>query len=141
MDVLEKLSAQMSVTPDGCFEWCGYDNGVGYGLVYHDGKNRLTHRLAYSEFVGEIPHGYDIDHLCRNTRCFNPDHLEAVTHRENVLRGVGWSATRAAQTHCLRDHEFSVANTAYKANGTRRCRACAAAHEKRYRANRRSVST
>src|SRR5437868_94079 len=70
--------------------------------------HRLAHRLAYSSIKGEIPLGLVVDHLCRNTLCVNPDHLEAVTQRENVLRH-----TRTI-THCPKGHPYSVENTSVK---------------------------
>ncbi|MBN9210756.1 MAG: hypothetical protein BGO45_10805 [Microbacterium sp. 71-36] len=68
-----------------CWEWTG-SLRTGYGLFRLDGRNVQTHRWAYEEQVGPIPDGFQIDHLCRNTRCVNPDHLEPVTQAENIRR-------------------------------------------------------
>jgi hypothetical protein len=108
---------------DTCWNWTGADNGVGYGHLRFGRKDYYAHRLAYEDAYGAIPDGMVIDHLCRNRSCVRPDHLEAVTFRENLLRGTGTSAANARKTHCTRGHEYSAENT--KTHGhSRQCRAC-----------------
>ena len=68
----------------GCWLWTGATNNNGYGQIRVDGQARYVHRLAYETFVGPIPEGFQIDHVCRNRRCVHPAHLEAVTQRENL---------------------------------------------------------
>lgn len=68
---------------DGCWIWRGATNGDSYGSV---GSLGMAHRVAYELFIAPIPAGLEIDHLCRNPRCVNPHHLEAVTHGENLRR-------------------------------------------------------
>lgn len=85
--VLRRLAAKVTLADAGCWQWNGADNGHGYGCIDLGGRITYTHRLAYEAFFGPIPEGYDIDHLCRNRRCCNPFHLEAVTRRENLMRG------------------------------------------------------
>lgn len=78
----------------GCWNW----NGVvskGYGLIKVHSRSVRVHRLMYEVFVGPIPEGLVIDHLCKNKQCVNPEHLEAVTSRENTLRGEGPSSRKA----------------------------------------------
>lgn len=117
---------------DGCWLWSAARTADGYGNIKVDGKARRAHRLAYELSVGEIPAGLDLDHLCRNRSCVNPDHLEPVTRRENVLRGDGLAALRAKQTHCKSGHEFTPENT-YTGSGGRSCRRCQVAAVSRYR--------
>lgn len=72
---------------DGCWEWQGSRISSGYGEIRADGVYLYVHRLAYEHFVGPIPEGHVPDHLCQNPPCWRPDHLEAVTHAENIRRG------------------------------------------------------
>jgi hypothetical protein len=78
-----------------CWEFTGSLVTKGYGQIRgDDGPLVLVHRLVYEYLVGPIPPGMQLDHLCRNRRCCNPDHLEPVTNRANVLRG--WRFRKAA---------------------------------------------
>ena len=93
-----------------CWTWAGATFGNGYGHRQWDGKVRAVHRIAYMLAVGPIPAGLQIDHLCRTLLCFNPNHLEAVTQRENILRGYAPTAINARKTHCKRGHELTEEN-------------------------------
>jgi hypothetical protein len=113
-----------------CWLWTAGRNKNGYGTfaITHRHMRRMVRapRFAYELLVSPIPQGLPLDHLCRNPPCVRPSHLEPVTHRENLLRGIGFTATRAAQTHCKRGHEFTEANTYHprkRPNG-RVCRQC-----------------
>ena len=120
-----------------CWEWNGKHFPTGYGRFYHRGS-QYTHRYSYEMFVGPIPEGLEIDHLCRNRGCLKPSHLEAVTHRENVLRSpIAVGAMNRNKTHCKRGHEFTEANTRNftQKNGSsgRECLICKKWHgDKRY---------
>lgn len=83
-----------------------------------------VHRVAWETLRGPIPDGMQLDHLCRQRACWNPDHLEPVSPRENVLRGVGITAMNAKKTHCPQGHPYDDANTGITSTGKRRCRAC-----------------
>lgn len=76
-----------------------------------DGKLYHAHRLAYEIFREPIPNGLVIDHLCKKHDCVNPDHLEPVTNKINILRGTGITAIAALKTHCYLGHEFTTENT------------------------------
>lgn len=96
---------------DSCWNWTGSDRREGYGCFGFNGKTEQSHRLSYEDVKGKIAEGLQIDHLCRNRKCVNPNHLEAVTHRENTLRGNNFIAQNARKTHCIRGHEFTPENT------------------------------
>ena|SRR3990167_3156925 len=102
-----------------CWAWTGPRNAKGYGRF----RNHQAHRIAYEILVGPIGTGLTLDHLCRNHACVNPDHLESVTVRENILRGYGLSAQAARHTHCPNGHQFTSNNT-YRNQGYRQCREC-----------------
>lgn len=104
--------------PDGCWIWRGarYQSS-GYSAFGDGTKSTTGHRYSYERFVGPVPDGMELDHLCRNRQCVNPNHLEPVTHHENVRRGA------AAKTACPRGHPYDEANT-YRWRNARFCRAC-----------------
>lgn len=111
----------------GCWLWIGAINDGGYGVLGYRGKTNRAHRLAYEEFVGPIPAGLTIDHLCRNRCCINLAHLEAVPIGENVRRGTALEVTIARQraiTHCPAGHLYDEANTKINSRGQRSCRRC-----------------
>ena len=104
-----------------CWLWLGPVDKWGYGRM---GKGMLVHRFAYCEVYGEIPEGLEIDHLCRVRHCVNPDHMEPVTKKENILRGFAPSAINARKSHCIHGHKFTFENTIVRVNGQRQCRMC-----------------
>jgi hypothetical protein len=125
MSVLDRFWAKVNAPSDGCWQWVGCINAEGYGRFNFDGVITNAHRASYRLFVGEIPPGLVIDHLCRNRSCVNPDHLELVTNKENILRGVGAGAQAARMIECPKGHPLDEDNT-YVAPGSkkRRCRSC-----------------
>jgi len=120
-----------------CWPWTGAIEKTGYGRVKHDGKVRLAHRVAYSIAKGAVPGGLHVDHLCRNRRCCNPAHLEAVTQRENTLRGNSPNAIGHRTNRCRRGHDLTRARRTN--TGGRDCRQCKALRNRRSRARRRAA--
>lgn len=147
----ERLWRFISPEPNsGCWLWVGAVAGSNthrYGVMWfpEHKNNTPAHRVSYMLAKGEIPEGYDIDHLCRNTYCVNPDHLEAVTHKENMARGVQFDigSIQRSITHCPQGHEYTTENTYVCKRGKRYCRSCQRAYwssEKRRDAYRRRKS-
>lgn len=119
--------------PDECWPWLRSRDSKGYGKARIKKQSVAPHRLAYELAVGPIPDGYEVDHLCRNTGCCNPAHLEAVTPAENNRRKT------LAKTHCKRGHEFTPENTnRHSSSGARVCRACVRDRQRDYSRARRA---
>ncbi len=126
----------------GCWEFTGRLDREGYGIQWvTDVGNRRSHRLAYEYFVGPIPDGLTIDHLCRNRACCRPDHLEAVTIGVNIHRGNTAAAINAAKTHCPAGHAYDEGNTHVRKSGQRECRMCMRDRSRRQRARKRVERT
>lgn len=123
-DALDRFLAKVAVRDDGCWEWTGTRLPAGYGSFWWDGRKSYAHRFAHEAYIGPIPEGLTIDHLCRNKWCVNPAHLEAVTQRVNTLRAPGPASEHAAQVACIHGHPFDAVNTYVAPNGTRKCREC-----------------
>ena len=103
---------------ESCWIWNGSKSKAGYGY-YWDNKHIYAHRFSYEICFGKIRRGLTLDHLCRNTSCVNPEHLEPVTMKENILRGEGWAAKNARKTHC------KCGQPLVKTTRQRYCRVCA----------------
>ena len=117
----------------GCWEWKAATSN-GYGNIQRDGKACYAHRVAFEMRHGKIPAGKQIDHLCRNTQCVRPSHMEAVSPRENTVRGSGPTAINAKKKFCIRGHALDKARISK--SGWRRCRPCERIHAAEYRARR-----
>lgn len=113
--------------PGGCWLWTGHVDRGGYGRIRLGGRTEpvgYAHRVAYELYVGLIPEGYELDHLCRVRRCANPDHLEPVTRAVNIARGESPPARTIRDDRCKRGHEFTANAYVYLKTGARRCREC-----------------
>lgn len=126
-----------------CWTWSGRIDPGGYGRfdIWDGTKTRtvLAHRFAYFTAHGKIPGDLPLDHLCRNTACVRPEHLDAVPQAINMLRGESPYARKARQTHCKHGHEFTPENTYYHpTRGTRNCRTCQRESNRRVYATRYS---
>lgn len=131
----EKIRIDPNVTFNGspCWLWTRPLDRDNYGRFWYETQSRAAHNVSYRLFVDEIPAGLVPDHLCRVRHCVNPAHLEIVTNRINTLRGETVTARNAQKTHCLRGHEFTIANTRRNRNGGRICRQCTYEALKRHR--------
>lgn len=110
---------------EGCWMWDGANHShKGYGRIDVAGTRWIVHRFSYTLAKGDIPEGYEVDHLCHNTRCVNPEHLEAITPEEHAER-TEQGAYNAARTHCPHGHEYTASNTRVS-QGHRHCRSCGA---------------
>lgn len=124
-DLLAKVEL---VTESGCWIFHCAVSDTGYARARFNGKTVAMHRLFYERFVGPIPDGLDLDHLCRVRCCVNPHHVEPVTPKINTLRGHGRTAMNAHKTHCVYGHEFSGDNLRISKTGWRICLRCKAYH-------------
>lgn len=121
------------VQPTGyCWEWTAHRTKNGYGRVSFRGKSLVAHRVAYELLVGPIPKGMQVDHLCRNRGCVNPDHLEPVTPRENAIRAFSPAGIAVRTGVCQRGHSMDDAYRTKRADGkvVRRCRPCVRAAQR-----------
>ena len=129
--LIRRIFAKVDV--GDCWLWTGYKNSLDYGQLYLDGRSVLAHRAVWQVLVGPIAPKLELDHLCRVPACVNPDHLEPVTHRENVRRGIAGvvsGARKLAITQCPQGHAYDDVNTSRASRtGYRTCRTCARTRE------------
>lgn len=137
MTALERFMAKVAPATDGsdCLLWIGATDGKGYGLFQVASRRSVrAYRWYWEHLHGPVPEGRHLDHLCRNHACVNDEHLEPVTQRENILRGMAPAAINARKTSCIRGHAFVRDD-----RGHRRCPTCEAAAKRRHKAKRRAA--
>jgi len=125
----DRTDPLVTAPPTPCWIWTAALSEAGYGAFtppeeIRRGNTAAAHRISYMEIEGGIEEGLEMDHLCRNRTCVNPEHLEAVTRQENLLRGETVSAMRSRITHCPQGHEYTADNTAISTRNQRSCRTC-----------------
>lgn len=140
--VRDRLEANSCPEPNtGCWLWTGALDKDGYAkFTAKSGERKYWrgHIASYEEFIGPVPEGLELDHLCRTKSCINPVHLEPVTGYENMRRGTAWTF-RLAITHCPKGHEYDEQNTYRSESRHRQCRACHAATEASRRAAKKEA--
>lgn len=137
--VIPRFMAKVNQT-SACWLWTAWLDKNGYGKFWLAGRNAGAHRVAHQLFIGPIPPGYEVDHLCFVRSCVNPEHLEAVTPSENVRRMV---LRRTPYQHkrdrCPNGHEYDTENTSVTPTG-RACKTCKADANRAYYERNRELT-
>lgn len=128
--VRARFMDRVSIAVNGCWVWDHVSPSARYGVMYAEGRKQLAHRVSYELFVGPLQEGLVIDHLCANTHCVNPRHLQQVTQQVNVARH------HDKQTQCKRGHPYTEESTLIRGN-TRHCRPCGAIRNREYYARKK----
>ena len=119
----------------GCWEWEGRLSEKGYGVIKIGKQKRHAHRVMWLLARGELTSGIELHHRCRNRRCINPEHLQAVSKEEHLELHMGtpWGRRNRCKTHCDNGHPFDERNTYRRPNGNRGCQRCNAERQKEWR--------
>lgn len=124
----DRFLSKIKKLDNGCWIWNGFLDKKGYGYfkikLGIPGLQIMAHRASYLLFIGDLIKGLEIDHLCRNRACVNPEHLEQISHKENNRRSESPTAINARKTHCKNGHELIGNNLRIRKNGQRLCRPC-----------------
>jgi len=126
----ERIEQKIEYEPtSGCWMWVAACSDVGYGNIKIRRRTVLVHRVVYELLRGPIPLGLTLDHRCRVRSCLNPNHLEPVTFRENILRGEGPTAQHARKTRCPQGHPYDAENR-QRFGRRRSCSICTNMHHR-----------
>lgn len=126
-DVKRRLLARREVVqgpePTRCWLWTGSKRhkAAEYGGIRIAGRTWMVHRASYHAWRGPVPDGLELDHRCSNQACFNPDHLELVTHQINMARA---RSSNAEKTHCPKGHPYDFWRKYPDGKLRRGCRRC-----------------
>ncbi len=133
---IARFLSKIDISDSGCWDW--KTTPGHYGTYWNQGGYTGAHRFSYELFKEPIPNNLEIDHLCRNPRCVNSEHLEAVTRSENDKRGTQPAFLRAMaqerkalRTHCPQGHLYDEVNSYIDPSGAKRCRVCARTYKLR----------
>lgn len=138
--VIERFSSKYKVNNAGCWVWNAGKTDDGYGQFgVKPYWNVRAHRWSYLYYRGRIPEDKQLDHLCRNRICVNPYHLEIVTAKENVRRGLSVTNKLRMQADCKRGHPLSGENLRMTSTGNRACKICGNMLQRKYVALRRKA--
>lgn len=140
---IEKFAARFVISNSGCWEWKAGMNIQGYGRFYDSPKVQAAHRFGYEIVKGKVPDNLQVDHLYRNRKCVNAAHLEAVTPRENTIRGNTLASLNSKKTECIHGHKYTPENTTVvRSNHLKRaCKECNRIRSRKQQRLLRSRST
>lgn len=134
MEIIERFFSKVALNSNGCWEWLAYKNPEGYAIFWNGKSMIVAHRWYYEYLYGLIPVGLEPDHLCNNKGCVNSEHIEPVTHQENMRRAFNNRPRRERLDTCKRGHPYSKENTYVNARtGNYHCRECMNQHARDYR--------
>jgi len=120
---LDTLFLHKNSTLDPCWLWTAGRKDSGYATFDVNGKTVRAHKWYWEQLNGPVPIGFELDHLCKIRHCVNPEHLELVSHYENLLRSSNIMILNAKKTHCSNGHEYTLESTRLY-QGRRYCKLC-----------------
>lgn len=128
MLLIKRLLTRSKKMRNGCIVYLGAQTRSGHCIISYKGRMAPAHKFMWELKKGKVPKGLQLDHLCRVPNCINVDHLEVVTRKENILRGICPQAKNARKTHCKRGHDlngkFSVHSSRKDGGKYRKCMEC-----------------